>query len=144
MLLISDILVTNHEMSEAVAMCEKALKFRAERYGQEPNLQVARCLEKLGACRIHAKDSKYAAQNLRDALKIRQVLSNSKKDQDYYMCVLQLSGALKAAGYRYARCRNSLTLQVFCPQSTLLNLMQVRSSAASQRVGRALERGAWR
>ena len=99
-LLISDILVSNHEMSEAVAMCEKALKYRSERYGLEPNLQVARCLEKLGACRIHAKDPKHAAQNLRDALKIRQVLSNSKKDQDYYMCVLQLSGALKAAGYR--------------------------------------------
>ncbi len=100
LLLISDILVTNHEMSEAVAMCECALKFRTERNGEEPSLQIARCLEKLAACRMHAKDPKEAARNLRDAFKIRQALCNSKKDQDYYMCVLQLSGALKAAGFR--------------------------------------------
>ena len=143
-LLVSDIFVANHEMSEAVAMCEQALAYRMERYGNEPNLQIARCLEKLAAARVLAKDPKNAAQDLRDALKIRQMLSGSKKDQDYFMCVLQLSGALKAAGYRYARCRNSLTLHVFCPRSTLFNSMQVRSSAASQRVGRALERGAGR
>lgn len=99
-LLISDILVSNHEMEEAVAICEQALKYRSERCDEDPNLQIARCLEKLAACRMHAKDPKSAAQDLRDALKIRQKLSDSKKDQDYFMCVLQLSGALKAAGYR--------------------------------------------
>jgi tetratricopeptide (TPR) repeat protein len=101
-LLISDILVSNHEMIEAVGLCEHALKFRIERYGSEPNLQVARCLEKLAACRMLSKDPKSASQDLKDALKIRQALSDSKKDQDYFMCVLQLSGALKAAGYRCA------------------------------------------
>jgi hypothetical protein len=107
-LLISDILVSNHEMIEAVGLCEHALKFRIERYGSEPNLQVARCLEKLAACRMLSKDPKNASQDLKDALGIRQALSDSKKDQDYFMCVLQLSGALKAAGYR------CVPLALFC------------------------------
>jgi hypothetical protein len=47
-------------------------------------------------------------KDLKDALGIRQALSDSKKDQDYFMCVLQLSGALKAAGYR------CVPLALFC------------------------------
>jgi hypothetical protein len=105
-LLISDILVSSHQMGEAVAICEQAMMYRLERRFEDgPNLQVARCLEKLAACRMHAKDPKNAAQDLRDALEIRQGLAESKKDQDYFMCVLQLSGALKAAGYRCVVCR---------------------------------------
>ncbi len=111
-LLISDILVSRHEMGEAVAMCEQALMHRLDRFENARNLQVARCLEKLAACRMHAKDPKNAAQDLRDALDIRQHLSESKKDQDYYMCVLQLSGALKAAGFR---CAYFVCAQAFHP-----------------------------
>lgn len=102
LLLISDILVSSHEMGEAVAVCEQALIYRLERFEDGPSLQVARCLEKLAACRMHARDPKNAAQDMRDALSIRKKLLESKKDQDYFMCVLQLSGALKAAGYRCA------------------------------------------
>jgi tetratricopeptide (TPR) repeat protein len=99
-LLISDILIASHQPIEAVALCEQALKYRIQRYGSEPNLQVARCLEKLAACRMQAQDPQKATKDLKGALKIRQLLTESKKDQDYFMCVLQLSGALKAAGFR--------------------------------------------
>jgi hypothetical protein len=49
---------------------------------------------------MQAQDPQKATKDLKGALKIRQLLTESKKDQDYFMCVLQLSGALKAAGFR--------------------------------------------